>query len=307
MSWIDFLNDYKIDYEVVSSKNVETTCPFCIGHTGHKLGLSTINSLWGCWRDETFRGANPATPIRQFLNCDWAEAKRLAALYFNWQHKDQPKEEELREYHPATKPPEFLEFGTSEVVEKPFISYLKQRGFDPKWAISRYKLMYAVSGRYAYRLIIPVHFNRTLATWTARAIDPEAKRRYLNASVPQEVANRTTDHLFDVDNLDGGYKLVICEGPLDCMKINSAMIPGIGITALFGKQISTKQRLNLIQLASKYADVVLALDSDAQLTSRGLSQQLATIMNKPFVSCIAPESKDFGEMSIQSIRAVVNA
>ncbi len=55
-------------------------------------------------------------------------------------------------------------------------THLKER----KWLAEAYNLHYAVSGRFAYRIIIPITDRLgKVATWTGRAIDREADIRYL--------------------------------------------------------------------------------------------------------------------------------
>lgn len=300
MSWTDFLTENRISSGRTSSTNTYIKCPLCSNDPSMHMGLSLNSSEWGCLRDAEHRGANPAKLIQILLHCSYEDAQTYARHYFkrNWTIQTPVAAPEAPKI--LQKPSDFMPFTFKEPLERVFIDYLRNRGFDPAYTITRFKLHWAVTGQYEYRLIIPVIFDDNWYCWTSRAINPKEKLRYLSA---KGIDNKLTDFLFDEENLTGGKALIIAEGPFDAMKIASAIIPNVSATSLFGKVLNPKQIKSLIRLKDYYDHMYIALDKDVFHESFALTQQLCSYITN--ISPLKPAGKDWGDMTKAQIKDTI--
>jgi len=160
-----------------------------------------------------------------------------------------------------------------------FIAYLKSRGFDDEEAAEaafRYKLRYAMRGVFSYRLVIPVYDEYELVTWTGRSIVEDEEIRYKTLSkdptkgalegMPKALGS-ITDFLWNEGTIlkGTGRGLVICEGPIDAIKVDYFCRQSLGVygTCIFGKGISNQQVSVLHEIAPYYKHKYLLLDRDA--------------------------------------------
>jgi DNA primase len=263
------------------------------------MGLHIKSSDYACWRDETHRGKSPVRVIQALLGCSWDEAKQLAHTYFNWVGS-RPVKQETREAHPVAVPEDFIEFGTDAGLEAQFIKYILSRGVDPVQAISRYDLRWAITGPFAYRLIIPIISEKKWFTWIARAITPTLQGPKYLAAGEDFTVNRPNDFLFNADNLSGGRALLLCEGSWDAIKINSSFIPGVHAAALCGKVLTEKQLKALLAVAGAYTHVIVGLDQDALKDSLALQSRLSWYSLN--VGMVSPSAKDWGELPTAQIK-----
>lgn len=96
--------------------------------------------------------------------------------------------------------------------------YLKSRGLsldDHEWYLSK-------DPQWVGRLIIPYFKNKKIIFWQGRAFDDNAKKRYINATVPIEPV------LFGFDELErySDTPLFIMEGVMDAISINGCSMVG---------------------------------------------------------------------------------
>lgn len=117
------------------------------------------------------------------------------------------------------------------------VSYLESRGLtykDYEWYWSP---------MYANRLIIPFYYQNNLVGFTARLLR-EGKPKYISEQQP--------GYVFNIDRQTSNRKYVIvCEGPLDAISIDSV--------ALLGSEISDHQSLLINQLQK---EVIVLPDKD---------------------------------------------
>lgn len=302
MSWLEFISDYKIAFRKGTAHYLDIHCPLC-GPNDHSfhLGLSLKTTYYTCWKDSSHRGRKPEWLIKELLSCSLAEAENIAASYFQLTfNQTAPTKEENLAFDP---PAEFHEFGSDPMLEQRFLEYIRSRGFDPSYVIPRFKLHWCISGRYAYRIIVPVTVNGRWYSFTGRTISDTEPKRYITAS-KDNGHNSPTDFLFDEDNLTDGKLLLITEGPFDAMSITSAMIPGVQATALFGQILNPLQKTKLIELTTQYEQIALALDKDAERTSIKIFNQLNWYL--PNLINIVPTGKDWNSMSKQEIKKLLS-
>ena len=174
--------------------------------------------------------------------------------------------------------------------------YLKKRRIRSSTARA-WGMGYYSHGRYAYRLIIPIVCPAG-NSFTARDMTGSSAIRYLN---PAEADHRRLLIGWNMARTTGD--LVICEGPLDAVKLWQH---GISALALGGKTLHDEQLAQIVELSKDIAITVM-LDPEAYEESLGVAARLSTHFNKVYVSSL-PSGVDPGSSTIrQASDAVENA
>lgn len=296
MSWRDFCDAHRIQYRRGSGDtNIQVYCPFCGPEdTSMHLGLHLNSPSWGCWENKSHKGRSPIRLIIKLLRCSEEEALAYARQYFYWRGQISQVKAERKWLPPPELADEFMQFkaySTHEInqMQLQFQNYLRKRNLDPDWVSDRYKLLWCTkaSSPWRDRIVVPVYESKELKTWTARSISASQKLRYraLEERPPGE-------YLLDIDNLNGGEVLIVCEGPFDAMAIASCFVPGVGATCLFGKRYSDRQQRLVAERSEDYGMVINALDRKEYASS--LRETLALEAFVPNVKAWQPENKDFG-------------
>ena len=128
--------------------------------------------------------------------------------------------------------------------------YLFSRGLSER-DLWYFKVGAVTKGRFRRRAIIPsFDCDGILNYYTARAIDADTTRKYLNPKV------KRSEIIFNDLNIDWSEQLTIVEGPFDLIKSNE------NSTCLLGSSLSSRHEL-FQKIVSHKTPVVLALDPDA--------------------------------------------
>lgn len=110
--------------------------------------------------------------------------------------------------------------------------------------IEDYPFYYVPDGSYQNNLIIPLFHDEQVVGWTARAVDPNAKKRYTKSTQP--------GYAFNLDNQEYSREFVIvCEGVIDAVYLDCV--------ALLGSEISDQQAMQINSLGKQ---VVVVPDRD---------------------------------------------
>lgn len=292
---VAFLDAYSIEYITtgrnVKAGNVNVKCPFC-GSTdpSQHMGIRLDGRKYGCWRNSSHRGKHIERLISALVGCSLKEAKSIIEEGVRpdtpWAElRDRVArlrgEEDAQERPGATIPPETtLPRGVRPIAPqgptRKFFRYLRTRGFrkrDIELLCERYKLRCGLFGKWSGRLLFPFVYKGKVRGWTARAISDKAKIKYMSEP-PGDLAKAT---VFNYDRaVRGGKILVICEGPLDCLKIDF-YTPGVRAVCLLGLSATPSQMRQLLRLAAKYERVVLLPDTEAVSAGIRLQSELAVI------------------------------
>jgi hypothetical protein len=181
--------------------------------------------------------------------------------------------------------------------DHPALTYLRERGFDPVQLSHRLGLAYCFSGYPEFRLaggrlIIPIYSDGKPVGWQARYIgDPPDK------SVPKYFTMtgfKKTQYLYNLDTARRYPYVIVCEGCTDVWRVGPTAV------ALFGKTLSTTQRLLLGTHWSQGAAVVL-LDSDAGDEGQAVYDALRDVVAQRVLVRL-PDGKDPADMD----RGVLN-
>lgn len=210
----------------------------------------------------------PPLPARDEFASQWRRQLGLTA-------------EEKPEARRLLLPKEFQELEPAARRSEGFWDYLASRGYSEQqalWASRAYDLRYALSGDFAYRLIIPVYDRRRqLMTWTARAISKEAHIRY--KTLKKEVARAAPGELLlGLPLLEEAALtrcLAIVEGPLDAIAVSTiGHSVGVWGACIFGLELSAKQADLISDLDGRFDKLRLMLDPDAMLRVLNLRSSL---------------------------------
>jgi hypothetical protein len=303
--WIGFLNRYQLPWvdkgRNVSSGNVAVPCPYCgADDPSQHMTIALDGSGWRCWRNYEHRGKAPRRLVQALLRCSADEAaaivgsrvpelqldevfvaETLAAMNGR---RDEPEPERALAFMPEMKPLRPLGMG------RYFFDYLAGRGYsydEAVEAVHRYGLRYATKGPFRYRLIFPITLDGKLVNWTGRSLGP-AIMRYRTLSTDLERSRKAglppavkpvSQLLWNFDRLlcEGGYLLVITEGPFDAMRVDFLGAPyGIRATCIFGLGNGQGAQLLLLdRLAKRFKQTALLLDATAALDAVALQTRLS--------------------------------
>ena len=287
--WVRFLQSHRIEFATegpnIGRGNIGINCPFCKTDTGHHLGISLNGLGWNCWKNKNHHGRNPAPLISALIGCSYQEAAMIAGLEVehipeDWHSKTmaflQPSSPTKRAPTKLQLLSEFIDFGPPPFLPSalPYVRYLKSRGI-PVPVAREFGVKYCRNGPFRYRIILPVHFERKLVGWTGRTI-ADAPIRYKSLTWDKDKAAEDeltpapapiNDYLLWWDHLKKApaHTLILCEGPMDSLKIN-ALGRNIGVvsTCFFGAEPTGTQIELLYDLAPRFNRTCVLLDQGAE-------------------------------------------
>ena len=221
-----------------SRGNVNIPCPFCNSDPSYHLSVSEDGDVYYCFRNPKHAGRNLGhlfTKLKIPLN---ELAKILSPSQLGKNVLTTPATTQTKDYS------EFRFFDSAKTSEE-VLSYLEFRGFsDPAKVVGMFNLKVAKMGSWAGRLIIPLTIG-----WTGRSMRPHIKPRYL--------AHTDQTGFFAYNH--NSSSVIICEGPLDGMRIASVS-NSFDVIAKCGGRISSSI---LVYLMNKnYMSIFNAPDSD---------------------------------------------
>jgi hypothetical protein len=295
--WQTFLDQYGIAYRQAGRGNLRVDCPWCNDGGNPNMQISLDGRGWHCWACAE-RGRHPAKLMVKLANISLQEAQALTGSRVISSNNviDQvaaalapiPTSAELP---PLPLPSEFKPFSSSRSAE-PFVDYLQRRGFAAARIAafsSRHDVYYCRHGRWRYRIIFAITQHGQLRSWTGRSIVASDQVRYLAASAA-DGAVATTDTLPWLDQLQGGARLLLCEGPFDALKLREF---GEHASCCFSAAPSPRQISLLAEALPRYRRRVLLLDRGtaataltAQRAMAGLGVEIAILRHRKDPACI---------------------
>lgn len=238
----DFLERY-VTVVKVGENDISIPCPSC-GKGDNHFQISLMKPFAHCFRcgfKTTYVGL-----VARFKRCSWDEAKEVV---WGWKgvipfKHVEPKETALEE----------IKLPPQSVWTRRAQSYLDGRGIS-QGIVKLYGLYFCSVGYFKNRIIIPTYQHGKVVSFQGRTVI-DGQKRYL---FPK--GNKAGKVLFGFDQARKGGKLVVVEGPFDCLSVRQA---GYNAVGTFGKKI-TPDQMKLIEELEP-ADVVLLYDADADVT-----------------------------------------
>ena len=227
----EFLEDHGIEYWT-SGKNVvngwiNIQCIFCDDDSNH-LGVHRKSLKVSCWRCGNH---NIINLIKELSGTTYNEAisiKKSLSLGATDYGFGPPYAEDdassLLSAH-VRLPQESRKYFPEKHIE-----YLRYRGFtDPEKIIRKYKLRSVyTTGKYKFRIIIPIMLNKKIVSFTSRDITGLQDPKYKHAS-PEESAIDVKRIIYNYDTVTTGSDAILVEGPIDVWKLGDKTISLLGI------------------------------------------------------------------------------
>lgn len=275
------------------------------------LHLEIADPVWGCFRNDTHRGANPRRLVQKLLQCSFKHALEIVREQQGGVDDFEDAAEQLKDKPPPLAPeittrtfllPKGSKPITDEAYGVHFLNYLRHdRGFGPDAdaVVSTFRIHYNLASEWVWRLMIPFYVDEKLVGWTGRDIRPNAKLRY------RTMSGMSKDLIYNVDlataaALHGAETLWIVEGPLDTMKMHFYGTAAVGVlgTALTGMQIAL-----LVRLLKHFRYGVVMFDADMYSGSIKLAEELQVLSGRKTLAQRPPAGfHDPGEMGPSEIR-----
>lgn len=270
--------------------NISIHCPFCGAadrsqHMGLKLDIN--DPQWGCLRNASHRAPDPTRLVAALLGISYKQAAELLKadapppdslgdMLHSLRQPAQNAPDRAQTRRAVRMPAEFAQLGTEPPTsyQQRFLDYLSGRGFgsDALDAAKRYGLRYALTGEQAWRLIFPVYGESgELIGWTGREIRPGGTNVIRYRAMPE----MGKDWLMLSPCTEPADVLLVCEGPLDFLKLDYyGREFGVEATGTMGTAITPAQFLQLVRKARKYRRVYSVFDPEAFAQSMRLVGEL---------------------------------
>jgi len=330
-NWQRFCETQRIPFVTrgpnTARNHISVKCPFCGNQDpSEHMGLHLVPTepKWGCLRNPAHRGRHPVRLIRALLRCSEERARSLLeSMAPELDAFDAVASELLVKSNVTTAPvhkpqrrlkllPDMKPLKDSGYGKR-FMDYLQDRGFnDAEGVAFEYSLHYTLVGPFAWRLILPLWNGADLVGWTGRTIRKDEELRYLTLpsspapwSMRHNLPLALTDpeeYVMDQDIvLMGNKALVVCEGPLDWLKLDwYKPSQEITVTCLFG--MPKQRQMELLAVAARrYQRIAIVLDPDAFAQATQLSYQLSELSGRDVLP-LTIDDEDPGAMSRRAVR-----
>lgn len=296
MNFEKLFKDYNIKYSNRVNKGwINVNCPFCdTKNTSFNLGFNPSGNYYHCWK--TKHDYTIQEILSTLLNIPVNSVKNIL--------KDYKQTNEIIPERKKSKV-KYLELPTDTFTTAER-KYLKSRGFSPKYLREKYGIVGGgISGKWKFRIIIPIYYNSKLMSWTGRSILSKEKLkqlkipRYKNLSIEESVKN-PKELFFNLDNCKG-KEVVLTEGAFDVLRFDGNAICSMG-TELTEGQVKL--------LAEKFEKVFILFDNEieAQEKARKFGMQLSSMgIEVEIVDAFSDFNKnDMGDCSPEEIEKIKN-
>jgi DNA primase len=163
------------------------------------------------------------------------------------------------EFHPLRNTPESETGGRIRAAT--FRQYLSERGLSPA-TVEQYGIGYCRTGKYAWRVVIPIMFFGTLISFVARAISDRQPK------VLTPPGSRTGTVLFNLDRLWGREDVVLVEGIFDALAMPDRAV------AVLGSRLSAAQMRLLTEAGVRRITFCFDPDPSGQKAVANIAEQL---------------------------------
>lgn len=293
MNFQKLFDDYKIKYSLKTNRGwVNIRCPYCGGRS-YKFGFNPKDDFCTCFACGYH---DLESTLCKMLHLSRPELRGVLKDYsgrlsINTQlNAVKPK---IR----ALKLPE-REFTNAET------KYLKKRGFDPVYLKDKYFITGGgITGRWKYRVIIPIIYNGKVVSWTARSIlDKQTLNeldipRYKHLPIDESVID-PKKILYNLDNCRG-QSVVLLEGPFDVLKYDGNAVCSFG-TAI------TEEQIRILYERFKKIYIIFDNEAAAQEKARKYGLRLAALgVDVEIINACADFGKnDIGECDPAEINVI---
>lgn len=297
MNLIEFFEEYNVEYwdrgKNVSPGwvNIQCVFPYCDDSSNH-LGIRLSDFRVNCWK---CGGHSTINLIREITGCSYSEAQEILKSLGADDPYLPPKN--VDNTSSAFSDRVILPRESTTLFPTPHKEYLKDRGFNPRKLIRKYKLQAVHTvGKYKFRIIIPIIQNKKLVCFTSRDITNQQDPPYRHGS-PHEVIISAKKVIYNYDTVASGGDAFLCEGPVDVWKL------GDGAMSLLGVK-HTEQQVKLI-LRKKINRLFIFFDNDktGRRDARKLGKIMAPLVKKVEVLTLK-HKEDPGELTLDEVASI---
>lgn len=218
-------------------------CPLCDDHKP-RLFINAYTGRWMCHNCDEAGGLT--TFLERVMGLDPFEAYRVAQK-INPQALTRSREPEQALPAEDVELPGLLLGNPADEFEQPFWRYLTRTRKLTPTQVTSYGMRYALTGRFGYRVIIPVVLSGVVVSFVARTIRGDEPK----VLHPQGI--HMGDLLFGLDDLET-KEVIITEGVFDAMRLRGRAV------CTFGAKLSPAQRRLLLRRGVR--QVLLLWDGD---------------------------------------------
>ena len=300
--WVGFLEARGIEYQTagsnVSAGNISIHCPYCgPADPSFHLSISLQGRGWRCWREHAHRGRSPVRLVATLANCSQDMAASIVGVERHLPEDFLTKVNTTlspvqgNPDRPALSlPEEFRQFDKSKPSCRPFLNYMRQRGYALSTILritERFKVFTCTQGPFFSRIIFLVEYDGKLVSWTGRAIGRQLPRYKTLTTNPEKsdggplAHGPISNYLLWYDQIKGvrwAHTLILCEGPFDALRVATlGQFQGVVATCFFTMVPSPAQVALLHDLAPKFKRVLLLLDQGTTPAALSLRSRLAPL------------------------------
>lgn len=267
MNFSKLFTDYKTPFIPGDKKGIwiNVKCPYCDDRTFNG-GFNSYGDYYHCWRcggkHNLYKTLSkilnvPNSQIDDVLDNYRGKNDLIYRLNDNKEIKNIKLELPTDTFTPAER------------------KYLKSRNFNPKELYEKYGVVGGgVTGRWKFRIIIPLIVGGKIVSWTGRSIlsKEEIKElnipRYKNLSIDESVCD-CKKMLFNIDHCTK-KTAVLTEGAFDCFRLGDDFFCSFG-TELTQAQIS--------EIKNRFKKVFIMFDNEelAQKKAKRFGLQLSAV------------------------------
>lgn len=281
-NYIEFFQDYGIEYWT-EGKNVpdggcNTECPHCDDKSNHMMWNPTSTYCWKCGSHRLF------DTINEMTNRDAKETIKILKKY------NTSDDFEVGESSHSKK----IEYKNTTIcvpgskLKKGHKKYLTKRGLDATYLEKKYDLRgtLATDDCFAYRIIIPVYYNRRIVSYLGRDFTNKQELRYITCFPEKEIIPHKSI-LYNLDNCKLRRAIVV-EGTVDAMNV------GDNCCATFGIKYRPEQ---LRLLRERFDEIYVMYDGEPQAQAQAhlLCREFGLLGGKATNICL--DDGDPGEMT----------
>lgn len=294
MNFEKLFSDYHIEYSTRINRGwINVECPYCVSEHPLHLGFNPNGDYCTCWNcgNHELKSA-----LSKVLKVPYSEIKNIISDYSG-------RSGIIKQLNKKVARAKYLEFpdnGFTQAERK----YLLGRNFSPRYLHEKYKLTGGgITGRWKYRILIPVFLNGKVVSWTGRSILPKKILkekeipRYKNLSIEESVIN-IKECLFNIDHCKKDVAVLV-EGAFDVMRLGDDFLCSMG-TELTQGQIKI--------IADNFKKVFIMFDNEveAQEKARKFGLQIASIgVDVEVINAYSDFNKNDGaELSDEEVKVI---
>jgi len=320
-SYLDEIGvEYRESGKNIGNGSIGICCPLC-GDDNFHMGVNIEKKFYNCWRcgDYDDNGRGSLFKLMYILEgLSGKEAyKKIAGDYQIASYQGDDIYEALEgietswvkdfeEIKPVSRTKKLTMEGRcknlSELnprlfTDNSFLSYIKKRDFTVD-ELNRWDVKAYISGKFAMRLVFPLHKDNEIVNYTGRDVIGNASLKYLHLSNDEAVMS-IKSVLYGLDYIKNEPdELVLVEGVLDAIRIGK----GLAVASM-GLVLSEKQKELLFLVNPK--KLFIMFDYNAWIEAEKIKKELGVFIDNITVVRL-PDGKDPADLKKNQLHNIFN-